>query len=272
MHEQSILLPRNAFSPREAARAGDLWRACQDVAVGASIAGGWPPLRYREAGTSFVVRSMTVLHHRETAYGDALRGTTWVSRFRRDMLSTREVRIADAQGPVVSARQEWVHVSAALAPTRAGVELTSAFPQEPGPPGDVPPELPTLAHAADAHAPHVFSFAAWSTWMDPLAHANHPAYVDWCDEATSRAMLRAGLDPVALVPVGEEVLFKSGVVAGEDVRVESVAEGWTASGAAILSHRVLVGDRPCAIATTIRRVLGEDGPSSLARAIGALDV
>lgn len=224
-------------------------------------------MRYREVGTSFVVRSMLVVHHRETAYGDALRGTTWVSRFRREMLSTREVRIADASGPVASARQEWVHVSAALAPARGSKELLDAFPVEPGPEGDVPPELPTLAHAVEPHPPHVFSFPAWSTWMDPLAHANHPAYVDWCDEAICRAMLGAGLDPVALVPVGEDVLFKSGVVAGEDVRVETTAEGWTASGAAILSHRVLVGARPCAIATTTRRILGEDGPSALVKAV-----
>ena len=238
--------------------------------MGASIAGGWPPVRYREIGTSFVVRSMVVVHHRETAYGDALRGTTWVSRFRREMLSTREVRIADENGPVVSARQEWVHVSAALEPTRGSKALVDAFPVEPGPPGDAPPELPTLAHAAETiatAAPHVFTFTAWSTWMDPLAHANHPAYVDWCDEATSRAMLRFGLDPVALVPVGEEVLFKSGVVAGDEVRVESKAEGWTASGAAILSHRVLVGNRPCVIATTVRRLLGASGPSALVGAI-----
>ena len=33
-----------------------------------------------------------------------------------------------------------------------------------------------------------------------LKHANHPAYVDWCDEATSRVMVRAGLDPLAQRP------------------------------------------------------------------------
>jgi hypothetical protein len=35
----------------------------------------------------------------------------------------------------------------------------------------------------------------------------------------------------------------------------------------LLSHRVLVGDRLCATATTVRRVLGEEGPSSLVAAI-----
>lgn len=269
MHEQSIVLPRNAFSPREVARAADLWRACQDVAVGASIAGGWPPVRYREVGTSFVVRSEQVVHHRETAYGDALRGTTWVSRFRRQMLSTREVRIADAHGPIATARQEWVHVSSALEPARAGEALTSAFPVEPAPDGDAGPEMPTVATPIEEHPPHVFSFEAWNVWMDPLAHANHPAYVDYCEEALARALLAAGLDPVAVVPVAEEVLFKSGVVAGETVRVESVAKGFTASGAAVAGHRMLVGERICAIATTVRRLLGEDGPSRIARAIRA---
>jgi acyl-CoA thioesterase FadM len=269
VHEQSIVLPRNAFSPREAARAADLWRACQDVAVGASIAGGWPPIRYREAGTSFVVRSELVVHHRETAYGDALRGTTWVSRFRRQMLSTREVRIRDAAGPIVTARQEWVHVSAQLEPARAGDSLTSAFPVEPGPDGDVGPEMPRVARPIEPHAAHVFGFEAWNVWMDPLAHANHPAYVDYCEEAIARALLAAGLDPVAVVPVAEEVLFKSGVVAGEKVRVESTAEGWTESGAAVIGHRILVGERVCAIATTVRRLLGDDGPSRITPAVRA---
>src|SRR5690606_21392434 len=83
MYAVDVMLPRSAFTPRETARAGDVWRLFQGVAVGGSIQAGWPPERYREEGVSFVVRSMVVVHHREAIYGERLVGTTWPSRFRR---------------------------------------------------------------------------------------------------------------------------------------------------------------------------------------------
>ena len=113
----------------------------------------------------------------------------------------------------------------------------------------------------------VMPFRAWWTWMDPLDHVNHPQYVDFCDEAISVAMKQAGIAPLSLVPVAEEVTFRSGVEGGEEARVESVARGWTSDGAAVIAHRVLVGERLCATATTVRRVLGEIGESSLCEVI-----
>ena len=41
--EFPLTLPRNAFTAREAPRAGDIWRLCQDAATLASIRSGWPP-------------------------------------------------------------------------------------------------------------------------------------------------------------------------------------------------------------------------------------
>ena len=43
-----VTLQRNSFGPRLTARAGDVWRAFQEIAVVASTAAGWPPSRYRE--------------------------------------------------------------------------------------------------------------------------------------------------------------------------------------------------------------------------------
>jgi len=59
----------------------------------------------------------------------------------------------------------------------------------------------------------VFHFEPWFTWMDPLDHANHPAYLDWCDEAISRVMAESGLSPVALRPVAEKLTFRAGATA-----------------------------------------------------------
>jgi len=261
MFDVPVSLPRSAFSPREAARAGDLWRLFQDVAVGGSTAAGWPPERYRAEGVSFIVRAMTVTHHRETLYGEPLVGRTWPSRFRRGMFFRRECRVEGEGGPVASATQEWVHVTADLKLAPASPALADAFAVEEHEPSVA---LPALERIEGARV-HTFEFECWHSWMDPLDHVNHPAYVDWADEATARAMAAEGLDPVALQAVAEEARFQSGVVAREAVRLETQVVGNAADGAVALSHRVAVGERTCAKVLTVRRLRGEDGPSALAR-------
>jgi acyl-CoA thioesterase FadM len=247
MHEESFLLPRSAFTPRESARAGDVWRLFQDIAVAGSISAGWPPIRYREERVSFVVRSMVVVHHRESIYGERVIGTTWPSRFRRGMFFTRECRASSDHGPIASATQEWVHVSSDLELVRASDALVASFPVEDHGP---PIELPAYEKIEGART-HRFELDCWHTWMDPLGHVNHPAYIDWADEATSRAMIDAGLDPIALVPVAEEATFKAGVVAGDRVLVETRVIG--ASGDAIvLEHRISTNGKLCARVVAFR--------------------
>ena len=112
-----------------------------------------------------------------------------------------------------------------------------------------------------------FAFEAWHTWMDPLAHANHPLDVDWIDEALGRALAAAGADPHGLVAIGEEVSWRAGVEAGDQVRVETRRVGRTADGAVVSEHDVVVGDRVCATARTVRSHVG--GPDVLADALGA---
>ncbi len=182
MYTVDVMLPRNAFSPRETPRAGDVWRLFQDVAVGGSIQAGWPPERYRAEGVSFIVRSMVVVHHREARYGEHLVGRTWPSRFRRGMFFRRECRVRSAEeGPVASATQEWVHVSADLALVKASDALASAFAVEEHEP---PIELPAFERVSDART-HRSELECWHTWMDPLGHVNHPAY--WTGPTRRRA-------------------------------------------------------------------------------------
>jgi acyl-CoA thioesterase FadM len=138
----------------------------------ASTEAGWPPSRYRTEGNAFVVRSMCVVHHRETFYGDPLIGRSWVSRFRREMLSTREVRIDGTDGaPVVVATQEWAHVSAALEPVRAPKTLSEAFPVEERA-SDLGATLPEVAHPTHQSLAPV-TLEIWDVWADPLGHVNH---------------------------------------------------------------------------------------------------
>jgi len=272
-------LPRHAFSARDSARAGDVWRAFQEVAVEASTLAGWPPLRYRDEDVAFVMRTMTVVHEREVLYGEKLDATTWVRSFRRGMFSHREIRLRSMRGKIASAAQTWVHVRAAkdadghwqLTPVRAPESLERAFPIHDATQDDATrelaagPELPSFA--AREGSPFELEVEAWITTMDPLDHVNHPAYVDWCDEATSRALRRAGLDPVALVPVAESATYSRGVQALERARVRSRVVGVTDAGDVVLDHQITVDDARCASVTTVRRVLGVES-SRLVEALG----
>ena len=74
--------------------------------------------------------------------------------------------------------------------------------------------------------------------MDPFAHVNHPVYVDWCDESTSRCLIAVGLDPQQLVPVADQVRFKRGLVGGNRVSVSTQIVGLTSDYSVVLRHRI----------------------------------
>jgi len=259
-----------------------MWRSFQEIAVDASTESGWPPKRYRDENAAFIVRSMTVRHAQEPYYGESLTGTTWVSRMRRELFSTREVRIVSHErGAIASARQEWVHVSAAMVPTRAPKTLIDAFLPESPEGQSLEAVLPAITEPfvagfpggkAETSATLTFDFDAWWTWMDPLDHANHPAYVDWCDEALSRAIAAKGLDPVRLQPAAEEVTFRFGVRGGQRVSVRSHALGFDANGNLGVAHRIYAllpeGEVLAANATTFRRLCGETERTRLASLFG----
>jgi len=249
MYETDIALSRDAFDPREVARAGDLWRAFQDLAVFGSSEAGWPPPRYVAEGVSFIVRAMTVVHHRATSHGEALRGSTWPSGFKRGIFFRRECRIRGEDGaPVASATQDWVHVSAELKLVRASDALVEAFPIESR---ERPIELPAR-EAVEGAPTHGFAFEVWHGWMDPLGHVNHPRYVDWADEGLARAVADAGLDPQGLRAHAESARYKAGTVAGDRVHVATRLVGRAADGAAVVEHAMTVDDRPVCRVTTHR--------------------
>ncbi len=259
--EFPVSLPRNAFNAREAARAGDIWRAFQDAATTGSIRAGWGPSRYREHKTSFLVYRMLVVHQGETRFADSLQARTWVSDFRRRTLSTRQIRICRGEAPLAAATQDWVHVDAeTLKPKQASEEFAACYPVV-----DLEPSVHFPSFEAHPGAEEVFDFHMWQTWSDPLGHANHPAYVDWCDEATSRRMLGAGLDPVLLRPLAERVRFQRSVQPGEYVRIVTRRIGVIGAQAVVLQHQIETEQGAAAEATSIRS-LAEQHPSRLIEA------
>ena len=258
--EFPLSLPRNAFTPREVPRAGDMWRVCQDVATLASIASGWSPARFRAERVAFIVYRMTMLHEAPTAYGARLDTQTWVSRMRRRTLCTREVRVRSEGALVASATQEWVHVDFDhLKPKQATHEAAAAFPET-----DAGPSVDLPAHEERSGDEDQFSFHMWQTWADPLAHANHPAYIDWCDEGTSRRMAAKGLDPVLLRPIAEQVTFRSAVLPGEDVDVVTRRIGVIGSDAVVLRHELRTVRGAAAEAVSVRGLEEGSGAALIA--------
>ncbi len=243
-------IPRHAAGPRQVARAAEIWRLFQELALQATCAVGWPPERYLQAGTAFVVYGITGVHLRQVAYAERLRARTWVHDFKRGTLTRRQVRLFDERGPVASGTQQWVHTNASLAPVAAGPELLAAFPCHPGEPCV---SLPETVEALSG-AWFEFEVRPWFTWMDPLDHVNHPAWVDFCDEGTMRALAAAGIDPQLLVPVAEQLVFKRGALAMEELRVRTRLAGRTQAGDAVLEHEI---DGPTGLygkGTTVRRL------------------
>lgn len=270
--ELDVRMPRHAFSPRDAARAGDIWRLCQEIATDGSAAHGWPPSRYRAENAGFVVRSMRCVHHRESAHGERLTARTWIREVRRGMIVWRDIRVGGELGPLASATQEWVFVKWSEPKStgdRPEMKVGRAPPHlldtlRPAD-ADTCPDLPDVAEAIDGRT-HVFGFEAWFAWMDPLGHANHPMYLDWADESASRALAAAGLYPQRMRPIADHVHWRLGVVAPERIEVRTRLVGRTAAGDAVLVHDIARGDDLVATATTVRG-LADGDPAALVAAL-----
>lgn len=229
-----LRIPRHACSPRDLARAGDLWRLVQEAAVDESSARGWPPSRYRACGTAFVVRELLGVHLAPAHYGDDLPTRTWVADARRDVIMRRETTL----GSVLRTTVEWVHVKEDGGPSRAPRELMDAFPVELSP----APSLPAFTPSEPQRLP-VFGLTPWYTEMDPLGHTNHPRYLDWVDEALSRWLAGQGVDPVALRPVAERLRFRGSATAGQSVEVHLQAHGHH-DDATVFDVRILAEGEP----------------------------
>lgn len=265
MKLELLALPRVAFSRREVARPGEVWRVFQQIAIDGSARRGWPPARYAREGCAFVMRSMRVVHDREIRYGAQLEGKTSCVRIRRDMFFTRRSAILDDEGTVARTYQEWAVVSAAIEPMRANSGLVEAFaPAD----ADVLPEvvLPTVHTPLERELAPLEHDALFCE-TDPLDHVNHTVYVDWCDGAIARALVQAGLSPADLVPRAEEATFRAAVAPGDRAHVATWLRGCTPDGALVFDHEVRVRERVAASLRTVRSLWGDEGGRRMSAAL-----
>jgi acyl-CoA thioesterase FadM len=250
-HTFPIHLPRHSFTPREVARASDIWRVCQDVALEGSTRGGWPPSRYLEENNAYVMRKMTVAHLREVSPMSTLFAKTWVSKNRRDTINIREIRLYDAEtmrDPVSIATQEWAHIDRAKGLSRAPKSLVDAFAVMDIDPSVTLPE-PTKIEAGTEH---LFSFKCWHIWRDALGHLNHPSYVDAFDEGIYSVAHGKKLETAGIRAHGEQITYRSSINAGDDVQVLTKRVGTIDDVTCVFEQQMRVGETLCAEATLVR--------------------
>lgn len=254
--EIPLMLPRHATSPRRVARPAAIWRLLQDAAVQASAHHGWPPQRYHEHGVALILARMTVVHHGELSHGLRPFARTWVQAFHRRTLTDRELRLRCDRGIIAHAHQRWAHVSVgdqmALCP--ASDALINDFQVHPtDEPATALPRLPKAAGPV-----HAFAFRCWFTWLDPLAHVNHPNYLEWCDEALMQFLHAAGVPPWDLQPIAETVTYRNAVEGDDPVEVRFQLVGADDDGAAQIRCSILNpnDEQLYARAVLLRRLVG----------------
>lgn len=261
-----VVLPRRSVNPRGVVRPAEVWRMAQEVAVQAACKLGWPPERFRAQQTAFIVSEMTVRHLRELSYGERVVGSTWVHDMRRGTISHRQLQLDGTEGPFALATQRWVHVFQAedgsIHVGRANDALLQAFAPHPRPEPLV--ELPAF-DPCDGPILPAFEVEIWQTWMDSIGHLNHPQYLDFCDEALARAVLAAGGDPQAAVPVAERLSFRAGATAGDRLRVELQVIGQRGPEVALAATLTRQDGAICCQGTLVRRI-GSDTLGAVERA------
>ncbi len=167
-------------------RPGVILRYLENLATRASAGLGYDNRWYRDHRGAWVVREMSLLLGARATIDDELRLYTWVSEFRR-VQATRDYLItrADTGRLVARAQARWAYIDRVTGqPTRIPDDLSARMgpwgygmrPRRPPTPGD------DLAPAAS------MPLVAREYEADTQGHINNCVYLDWFDEAATRAI------------------------------------------------------------------------------------
>ena len=163
-------------------RASTFLRYAQDAAWVHSDAAGFDRAWYRERGLTWLVRCLTLDVVGPGRAGETLRMTTEVQAMRR-VLARRHGEILDAAGKLVATVDtDWLMTGPGPAPVRIPAEFDTAFP--PVPSTFEPARVPLPTTPPDAH---LRRFDVRRSEVDPMAHVNNAAYLDYLEESLAEA-------------------------------------------------------------------------------------
>jgi acyl-ACP thioesterase len=163
-------------------RASTFLRYAQDAAWVHSDVAGFDRAWYRERGLTWLVRCLTLEVVGPSLAGDTLTVTTEVLALRRVLARRHAEILHPTGGPVAVVETDWLMTGPGLAPVRIPTDFEAAFPAVPSTfdPARVPlPPTPTDAHLRRFHVRR--------SEVDPMAHVNNAAYVDYLEESLAEA-------------------------------------------------------------------------------------
>jgi acyl-CoA thioesterase FadM len=180
-------------SPEGTIRTSALLRYAQDVAWLHSERLGFDRAWYRQRGLTWLVRSVELVVDGPIETGAALAVTTRIAGYRR-VWARRRTSFTVPGGQVVAwAHTDWVIIDAQGLPTRVPSEFARLYATPPGtfdPVRIVLPEPPANALEWRGRVRRAD--------LDPLAHVNNAAYLDYLEEAFEA--LPEGAERLTAVP------------------------------------------------------------------------
>ena len=196
-------------------KSGGYLRFAQDLAWIHSESGGFGREWYSDRGLTWLVRAVEVDIIGEVTYGDELVVSTQVIGFRRVWARRlSQFHAAGSERPLAEAITDWVLLNERGVPTRVPVEIADAFvnadtdftplrlalPETPA----AAAELPMRVHRME---------------LDPMAHVNNAAYIDYLDEH-----YLAGGERRAAMPVPRR--YRAEFIASAEPYARLTGRGW----------------------------------------------
>jgi acyl-ACP thioesterase len=197
-------------------RSSGLLRYAQDLAWLHSESAGFGREWYSGRGLTWLVRAVELDVLEQVDYGEEIVVATEVQGFRRVLGRRRsEFRQRGSERTLASATIDWILLNASGGPARVPHEILRIFGSTPQP-TFTPLRIDVPATPADASR---FEFTVRRSELDPLAHVNNAAYLDYIEEH----LLVAGHEAeLAQLPRRYRIEFVSPAEPGMLVR----AAGW----------------------------------------------
>ena len=159
-------------------RSSGYLRYAQDLAWVHSEGAGFGRDWYRERGLTWLIRAIELDIVADVPFGTELRVSTEVVGFRRVWARRRnEFRAPGSEAPLAAAITDWVLLNAAGKPTRVPEEIAEAFGEAVADFTPVRLQLPEPPSDSSTRELNVRR-----SELDPMAHVNNAAYLDYLDE------------------------------------------------------------------------------------------